>query len=570
MTGRHSASSRGAKGSHEQTDRFARLARRLWLPALLILVTPVAIFGMVRAQSVTDTGLGCEGEATIEVLAAPSIAPALEDAGTAWADDARPNGVCPTVEVTARSSTEAADELADPEVDPPDLWVPDSTQWVQRVRLDTSGVDTPVHSAWVEPSIASSPIVLAVTPDDAASLVDVSSGGWSEVLSGEAPFAVLDPEKNTDGLLTLATAQETLGSESGTPTRELVSSLVTLSDSVLESTDDGMDRVRSADTLPFPVSEQAVIQANSESGDADVQSVYPQGQGMALDFPVVQFAPPTQEPAHQQTVEAFVSALYEPAFHRELHAIGLRDGDGSAFPDTVDFQGIAPTAIIQSLPQASDQQMTDALRVWLAAQRGNRTLIVVDVSGSMAEEGGDKIRFASDAVADVVVYLPDTAQLGLWAFSTDLNGSLPWRELVPLGTIGSPDDPEARRQDLKAQAEALPELTESAGNTGLYQTTWDSFQSVSKGYDADLYNSVVLMTDGEDTSGQSLSEMLSRLRDARESSRPLPILTIAIGTDADRSTLRRISQATGGVSYSAAAPSEIRDVFLDAVIEAGT
>jgi Ca-activated chloride channel homolog len=525
---------------------------------------------MVRAQSVTDTGLGCEGEETIEVLAAPSIAPALEEAGTAWADEARPNGVCPSVEVTSRSSAEAADELADPEVDPPDLWVPDSTQWIQRLRLDTYGVDTPVHSAWVAPSIASSPIVLAVTPDDAASLVDVASGGWSEVLSGETPFAIVDPEKNTDGLLTLATAQETLGSESGAPTRDLVSSLVRLSDSVLEGTDDGMERVRSADTLPFPVSEQAVIEANSASGEAEVQSVYPRGQGMALDFPVVQFSLATQEPAHHETVQAFVSTLDEPAFHRELHAIGLRNGDGAAFPDTVDFEGIAPMATIRSLPQASDQQITDALRVWSAAERGNRTLIAVDVSGSMADEGGDKIRFASEAVADAVGYLPDTAQLGLWAFSTDLNGSVPWRELVKLGTIGSPNDEDARRQALRAQAEALPALTRSRGNTGLYQTTWDALREVSTGYDPDLYNSVVLVTDGEDTSGQTLDDLLSRLRDAQDSSRPLPVFTIAIGPDADAGTLQQISEATGGAPYSVASASDIRDIFLDAVIEAGT
>jgi hypothetical protein len=64
--------------------------------------------------------------------------------------------------------------------------------------------------------------------------------------------------------------------------------------------------------------------------------------------------------------------------------------------------------------------------------------------------------------------------------------------------------------------------------------------------------------------------LLRRLEAAQEASRPLPIFTIAVGSDADVKTLKRISGATGGSEYTVAAASDIRSIFLDAVIKAGS
>jgi Mg-chelatase subunit ChlD len=391
------------------------------------------------------------------------------------------------------------------------------------------------------------------------------------VLSGTTRLAIVDPERSTDGLLTLATAQVTIGARSGKPTRELVSSLVGLSSNVLNSTSEAIKETSSTTALPFPTSEQAVIAANSGPGAVQVQAVYPRGRSMSLDFPVMQFAPPTQLSAHRDAVQSFVSSLGQSAAQQDLRASGLRAANGQPLPTTVDSEGIVPTTVSPPLPAPSDQQVIAALRVWSAAQRGNRTLMVVDVSGSMAENGGEKIRFAAAAAENAVGYLPDTAKLGLWAFSTDLTGSAPWRELVSLGALGSPDDKAARRQQLRARTAELPSLTKSRGNTGLYQTAWAAFQLIHRHYDPNSYNSVVLVTDGANTAGDlTLSDLLSRLHAAREFSRPLPIFTIAVGPDADVNTLKRISKATGGTEYTVALASDIRSIFLDAVIKAGS
>ena len=560
MTGRHSGPHHALQDLSRKTIEPVRRSPVLWLTELLIVCLSLAVVGIVHAVSNT-----CD-EQTVEVTAAPSFAPALEKAAAAWTGRSNLGDICASVHVTARPSVKAAQELAGSGVDPPDLWIPDSSQWLRQLRRDTSGEDTPINSAWVSPSIASSPMVLATSPDDAASLVKTAAGGWSGVLSADAGLAVIDPTTTTEGLLTLASAQETMGSESGSPTHELVGRFVDFSSRILGNESKAVAQAGAKKSLTFPTSEQSVIRANSGPGPEKIQSVYPKGEGMSLDFPVVRFVPPTQEPAHFDTVQAFAKSLYGPASQRRLRATGLRNADGGAFPTTVGFDGIAPTAVIHSLPPVGDQEIIDAQRVWSAAQRRNRTLVVVDVSGSMA---GAKIRFAAAAVKDAVDYLPDDAQLGLWAFSDNLNGSSPSRQLVSLGSLGSPDDPDARRQALRDATDQLPSLTDPPRGTALYQATWDAYEAVSDGYDPKRLDSVVVVTDGSDTASELKGrDRIARLADARDSARPLPIFTVAIGADADRGALQAISGGTGGASYTVDTPSDIRDIFIDAVIEA--
>lgn len=567
MTGRHRASGRGAHGRGRHGS-FRRGTPVLWITGCL-LVTALVVVVTVRGRS-TSEDKACAGHETIRVTAAPGIASALRNAGADWASTARPDGVCAVVQVTARPSSEVVDRFGRPGVDLPDVWLADSSQWVQQLRRETSGETNPVHSSWVLPSIASSPLVLAAPPAAARALVKPAAGGWSGVLAGRAGVSMSDPDHSTEGLLTLATAEAALGRASGPPSRALVTSLVTLSSRARDSSLQDVASTGSGAAV-HATSEQAVIEADSGSGPDRLRAVYPRGEGTSLDFPVVQFVPPTQSAVRRDAVGAFVSSLYQAATQKRLREAGLRDAKGSAFPPTAGFDGIARDATIRSLPQLGDQQITDARRVWAAAQRRNRTLVVVDVSGSMLEVGGDKMRSATAATKAAVGYLPDDAELGLWAFSTDLDGGTPWRQLVSVGPLGSPSDRQARRQTLRSEADRLPALAQRRGDTGLYRTTWDAFETVRHDYDPRRYNSVVVVTDGTNTlSGLTRSDLLSRLRAARTASRPLPVFTVAIGPDADEDTLKAISAATGGTEHSVETASDIREVFLDAVIKEGS
>ena len=84
-----------------------------------------------------------------------------------------------------------------------------------------------------------------------------------------------------------------------------------------------------------------------------------------------------------------------------------------------------------------------------------------------------------------------------------------------------------------------------------------------------MVNAVVLITDGwnDDPVGPHLAPLLARLRSLSDPARPVPIITVAIGDRADVPHLRQISAVTGGKTYVVRNPADIRDVFLDAMIQ---
>jgi Ca-activated chloride channel family protein len=357
-----------------------------------------------------------------------------------------------------------------------------------------------------------------------------------------------------------------LNGSADTPSRDLVDSFVTMSRSVVPSAAAGLQALVAKQQHGDRViaSEQHVLQAaGGPSGSAKLAAVYPPGAALGFDWPVAMFTPPGGDPARRDAAAAFAAQLTRPDAQRRLRAIGLRDPAG---------KGLGGAPATTRLPIPSVAHVSDTLRAWTAAGRSSRTLIVIDLSGSMADTiggGQTKIQFAAAAERAAIDFLPDTSSLGLWGFSVDRTPSTDWKQLVSLGPLGGNLGAATRRQSLIAVSKTLS--TSTGGDTGLYPTALAAYNAVRSGYDPASVNSVVLLTDGAntDTRGINLATLLSTLRSERNASRPLPLTTIAVGDDADAATLRKISAATGGTEYTVAKPEDIRDVFLDAVIRAG-
>jgi hypothetical protein len=135
-----------------------------------------------------------------------------------------------------------------------------------------------------------------------------------------------------------------------------------------------------------------------------------------------------------------------------------------------------------------------------------------------------------------------------------------WTELVPLGPVKTP------RATLTGAAASLP--TRVGGNTGLYDTALAAFEDMSAHYDPASVNVVALLIDGADLDPDSvgLPALLSRLKAGYNPSKPVHIVTIGFGADADASALKQISDATQGQSYLVTDPNEILGVLLDSII----
>ena len=78
----------------------------------------------------------------------------------------------------------------------------------------------------------------------------------------------------------------------------------------------------------------------------------------------------------------------------------------------------------------------------------------------------------------------------------------------------------------------------------------------------------MLLTDGknEDPRSITLDDLLAKLAAAKDPARPIVVIPVAIGPDADAATLARVTEVTGGRSYTATAPEQITGVFVDALL----
>ena len=85
-------------------------------------------------------------------------------------------------------------------------------------------------------------------------------------------------------------------------------------------------------------------------------------------------------------------------------------------------------------------------------------------------------------------------------------------------------------------------------------------------------NSVIILTDGanEDPDSISREQLLDVLAREQDPARPVIIVTIGITDDADAAALADISRVTGGSTYIARDPSEISEVFVNALAHRGT
>lgn len=154
-----------------------------------------------------------------------------------------------------------------------------------------------------------------------------------------------------------------------------------------------------------------------------------------------------------------------------------------------------------------------------------------------------------------------TTELGIWEFSTDLDGERDYREVIPVGPVGP------RRAEI---VDALDRVrVKPNGATGLYDTTLAAYRDATRNWTVGRINMVLVLTDGKDdnASGISRAKLLDELAELRDKRRPVPILFIGVGPDIDPDELKQIARATGGRVALTPRPSGIQRIFFSALAE---
>jgi hypothetical protein len=151
-----------------------------------------------------------------------------------------------------------------------------------------------------------------------------------------------------------------------------------------------------------------------------------------------------------------------------------------------------------------------------------------------------------------------------------LVGENDWMELVPTRTLDADAGGQPQRDELAEQLETIPDRL-APGGTGLYDTTLAAVRAARADYDPTSVSSVVIVTDGrdEDDGSIGLDELVRRLAEETDETRPVKVVAIALGPEADLSALQRVAEATGGGAYSAVDENDLQTVLFDALRQRG-
>lgn len=554
----------GSKGSRQRRSRGTRRRPPRRAPLVVaagVLVVSLVAFGVWRVV----LAVTCGGEIGLSVAADPAVAPTVTVMAHRFNDAHHKVGRrCVKISANAVPSSGIAFALGGDKTRQvaADAYIPDSSLWLAVAGHETerTGAVLPRPAG----SVADSPLVFAI-PKSAAATGRVS---WKDLEPGRTGVSryslhIVDPTRDATGMAALLTARKTAGSgkdalKNFTGILQNVQAggahaVAGDAESAFATFGDG------ASPVPLLVTSEQSVWRHARAGGTPVAATLPEDATMSLDFPFITVGSGAKAAAARE----FLSALRSRAGAAELHRIGLRTADGVAdrsITGTTGLTGLPPVA-----PHADPAAVIEALEAWRQLRLGTRLLTLIDVSGSMLDEvaGTDETRMQVTAqeVGKGMALLPDDAEIGLWSFSTDLDGSRPYKELVPLGPMNQPDSEGTHRAALQA---ALGRMrAKPLGDTGLYDSVLAAFRKVKESYQDDKINIVLVLTDGRNDykNGINRQTLLADLKKEYDPRRPVQVVAIGFGPGIDFGDLQTIARATGGAAYQIRRNDQIRQLF---------
>ncbi|MCU1593713.1 MAG: von Willebrand factor type [Frankiales bacterium] len=195
------------------------------------------------------------------------------------------------------------------------------------------------------------------------------------------------------------------------------------------------------------------------------------------------------------------------------------------------------------------------------AREKSTVVVAMDVSASMhaTDVSPNRLAAAKSAATAFVSDLPGSITVGLVAFSN--NATL----VVP---------PTTNHQLVVDGLRAL----QVVGGTAIGDAVQASLNAISSATKAGVKPHIVLLSDGANTTGQSVSDA-----EAQAASAKVPVTTIAYGTDTgtvtvgdrtvpvpvDKAALQELASTTSGQYYDAASATELKAVYADISAKVG-
>ncbi|MGW3441563.1 substrate-binding and VWA domain-containing protein [Streptomyces bacillaris] len=586
--GRHSLPD--AYAPEERGEATPRRRRRTIAVATLLVLAVATGAGVAVKGGLLSFSESCEDSAVRLTLAAsPDIAPAVREiAERTRADEVKSDGHCLDVEVVARDSSKVAEALAGGGPPGFQVWLPDSDLWLD--RAEGLGTGVPVSPS---DSIASSPVVVAMVPSAAGRLGwPEKTYSWAELVATaigteKIRLGAADPARSATGLLALTSiggSSARQGGDSDTrvaETAKVLAERMSDSDAQVRETvarsGSGAEEGNPQRNQAVLISEQAAFTHNAEAADSGRLNLFhPEDGTPLLDYPYTLVDEEELTITQSRAALRFMTLLNDKGARAVFARYGFRPADGSAEDAVAASAGArSPQPYATSAAEApSAKQLQEMLGMWTITVQSARLTTVVDASGSMSTpvpgRGQSRMDVTKESLIQALTQFTPDDEIGLWEVATTLDGTKDYRKLMPTRRLGDPaQGGSTHREKLSAAFAGLQPVP--GGATGLYDTVLASYEEARSTYVKGKFNALVILTDGsnQDDDGISRSALTSRLKELADPERPVPVIAIAVGPDADREEVAEIARITGGDGYEVSDPAEIQAVIFQAIMAAG-
>lgn len=551
----------------------SRGRRRVGVALTVLVVALLIVAGVATAGSgVVDAAgrylpwasprSGCS-TTSVTIVAAPQISDVVRRVTTPLSGRVLEDGSCLRVVVQSEAPVTTVENAASTATyELPQLWIPDSSIWPgQSTAWSTQAVG----------SLATSPVVLAASP---ATVQRLGWGGgkvaWPQALD-PTRHAVVSPGMTNDAsaLLGMLALAQTLGP--GVRTEQKIAATVLAAARVpVPDLDGALDLVRgsrAASPAVLLTNEQRVTDADHDRPQGLV-AVRPAGAPAQLDFPLLRVDVPNEDPVVHLATDVVLGALTGPDARQAARAAGFGPPSTALTPPT-------------EAGRAAADQVARSMARFVALVRTlaipSRLLVAIDTSLSMNRPVRPGLNRAQLAVGGAIAagkLLPSRSAIGLWIFAGNQPGGQPYRTLSKIDALSAVDHvgpggkDVTHRDVVNANLVSLPGRV-SPGGTALYDTALSALRAARRSYDPQATNAVVLFTDGRNDydGGMSLSSFVKRARAdaAADPRRPVLLIAVGIGPDADMQALRTMCAAAGGRAYQASSAATLETVLFDAV-----
>ncbi|MFF3394236.1 substrate-binding domain-containing protein [Streptomyces sp. NPDC002669] len=519
--------------------RLRRLRRRV--TRSLVALLSAAVLAPLAACSAPDTGAsGSSGGSgrddgrpragTLRVLASSELSdmePLLAKARQATGITVRPTWTG-TLDAVERLASGKADGAYDA------VWL--SSNDYLRLRPEAARRITS------ETPLMTSPVALGIRPATVRRLgwrpSDVT---WSQVhravAEGRLTYGMTDPARSNSGFSALVSVASGLsGAQSALSDADVRGASGKLKEFFggqrLTSGSSGWlatayTRRGNVDAL---INYESVLLSLNRDGRTGLTVIRPRDGVVTADYPLSTLA--DASPDAKDAVRVLTAYFRTPDAQRGLTRETFRR------PVVPSVRPAAPLAADarRELPFPGSRSVADGLlhSYENKLRRPSRTVYVLDTSGSMK---GDRLKRLKAALTGLTGDFREREEVTLLPFGSSV-------KQVRTHTV-DPADPRRGAAAIEADTAALT----AGGETAIYSSLKSAYERIGGGSDS-AFTSIVLMTDGENTTGDTAEGFASYYRSLPAAHRVTPVFPIVFG-DSDRGELDRIAGLTGGRLFDA-------------------